>query len=488
LGRFTVKQGSDNAVAVKSDIEKKDKNIAVINLEIPSDQTQQEYNKACRRLSHRINIPGFRRGKAPRAVIEKNIGPERIRQEALDQLLPHAFADAISEHQLDIVAPPIIDNFKFDLDQGVKVKASVELRPDCKLPDFGKIKVDVPEFKLPADAEQTEINLLLERMTTLEPVINRDTVETDIVNIDFAGTINGEAIKGGTAKNYRLDLAHNNFIEGFAPQLIGKPMGKEFTINVTFPADYHDKEIAGKPAAFKIKINEIKEKKIPELNDELAKKVGNFDSVADLKKAVQTSLEEQSSNENTFRKQKALIEAVVAESSVEISDTMIAREVSLLRDEIQNRLKSQGLSWDQFVSSQGQDKVLHNLRKEATQRIKTSLVFGSIAKENSIQVEESEFAVKVKELAEASQNDEKYVMRQLANTPQAAQSLNDQILSQKIVDFLSDKVTFSFVEDKGQSDATASKETTVSLTAGSSEAPAAAPLDNDEFEVIEDEA
>lgn len=496
-------------VTVKSEISRQDKFLAKINLEIPAEQASQEYNKACRRLSQRMNIPGFRRGKAPRGVIEKTVGVERIKQEAMDRLLPPAFADVISEHQLDIVAPPEIEEFKFDMAQGISIRAQVELRPDCQLPDLNALKVTVERFAPAPDALDKEIKRILERMATLEPVVSRPAESADIVNIDFTGTVEAQPIKGGSARNYRLDLANNNFIEGFAQQLVGHRVGEEFEIQVTFPQVYHDADLAGKPAEFKVKINDIRQRLVPELNDELLRKMGKQVSVEAFREELLQSITDSAERENQFRKQKALTELLVSQATVDVPDSMIARESRLLMEEIKNRLRSQGLSWEQFIEAQGPDAVTQNLRTEATQRIKTSLVFGSVAKQEAITVGDEEWLEQVRELSIAANADEKTVMRQLANNPGAAQSLNDQLLSQKIIDLLCARATFEFVDAPDQPAApeplpvaaaaaapvassaagapAASAETAPAAKASVVVSPAAALGDDEEFEVLEDE-
>jgi trigger factor len=470
---------------MKVEVEKQEKHLAKINLEIPAEQASQEYNKAWKRIGQRLNIPGFRRGKAPRAIVEKTVGVERIKQEAMDRLFPHLFADAISEHQLDIVAPPQIESLKFDLNEGIAVKATVELRPEAKLPDLSSLTVDVPEFKLPEDAEQKELQAIVERLTTLEPVVDRPSEKSDIVNIDFTGFVNGEAIKGGTAKNYRLDLTDNNFIEGFADQLVGHKIGEEFTINVTFPQTYHDSNLAGKPAEFKIKINDISKKVVPELTDEVAKKVGPFETVAQLKEEVLRLQKESEEQENTYRKQKAVVDALLEKSEVELPEAMVARETKLLMEEVQQRLKSQGLTWEKFLDAEGHEATMANLRDEAAKRIKTSLVFGALAKQEGLQVSEDEFSEMVSQLATMRGADEKQIMRMLGNNFGAAQALSDQILSQKIVDFLVERTTFNFVPESAvekQADASeSSKEPKQEAVA------VAAAIEGEEFDVLDNE-
>lgn len=471
---------------MKVEVEKQDQQqLAKINLEIPAEQANQEYNKAWKRLGQRLNIPGFRRGKAPRSIVEKTVGVERIKQEAMDRLFPHLFADAISEHQLDIVAPPQIEDLKFDLNDGIKVKASVELRPEAKLPELGDIKVDVPEFKLPADAEEKELQAIVERLTTLEPVIDRPAEKTDIVNIDFNGYVNNEPIRGGAAKNYRLDLADNNFIEGFAEQLISHKIGEEFAISVTFPQNYHDTSLAGKLAEFKIKLNDISRKVVPELTDEIAKKVGPFETVDQLKEEVRRLLKDSEEQENAYRKQKAVVDFLLERAEVQIPEAMVNREAKLLMEEVQQRLKGQGLSWEKFLEAEGAG-AMDNLREEAQKRIKTSLVFGAIAKQEGLQVNEDEFSGMVSQLAAMRGTDEKQIMRQLGNNFAAAQALSDQILSQKIVEYLCERAQFNFVPE---SQAEAQKQPVgVGAKGPDKEAVAvAAAIEGEEFDVLDTE-
>lgn len=464
---------------MKVEVERPEQNVAKINLEIDAEHANMEYNKACKRLGQRLNIPGFRRGKAPRQVIEKAIGADRIKQEVLDRLLPHAFADAISEHQLEVVAPPQIETFNFELGQSITVQANVELRPEVTLPELTSLTVNVPEFIPPADQFEKEIQMIRERLTTLETIIDRPAELTDIVNIDFTGATNGELIRGGSAKNFQLDLSNNNFIEGFAAQVPGHKIGEEFTIQVQFPTDYHDTTLAGKMADFTIKINEIKKKVVPELDDEMAKKCGPYESVAQLEEDVRSYIKKGVDAENDFRKQKAVIDTVVDAAKVEVPDSMINREAKILLEEVQQRFKSQGMNWEQFVDSQGHEKIWQNLREEAKRRIQTSLTFSTIAKQEGIVVTTDEFQAEVGNIARDRNMDEKQVMRQLANSPEAAQALSDEILSSKIVTWLLERSTIKYVPDTASAED--SKEAVKEAVA------VASSIEKEEYEVLTDD-
>ncbi len=433
---------------MKVAVEKIDNNTAQLNIEIDADTAAQEYNKACRKISERVNIPGFRKGKAPRSVVEKYVGVERVQKDTLDRVLPNVFADAISENQLEIISEPIVDSFNFEIGKPLEVVAKLELRPEVKLPEYKNTKVEIKEFKHPENAVENELKALSERFATLDSVVDRETTDKDIVIMDFAGSVDGETIKGGTAKNYQLDLANSNFIPGFAEQLIGKKIGEDFKINVTFPENYHDENLKGKEAEFEIKINEIKEKVVPELNDELAKKIGPFDSLESLKSDITSYLEKTQKLENETRAQKELIDKIVDQTKVEIPDSMINREAKVLMQEFQEKMKSQGVAWEQVIDQQGHENVWNNLRSDAEKRVKNSLVLGEIAKVEEIKVDDNDFFEKVKEVAAMYGTDEKTVYKQMAQNPGMAQIFTQQLLGQNITKFLLENNEVNYIEEK----------------------------------------
>ena len=292
---------------MKTTVEKLDNNIVKLDIEIDAETAEKEYNKACKRLAQRVNIPGFRRGKAPRAILEKNLGAETIKRDVLEYMLPNVFSQAIIDNNLNIITEPAVESFNFELGSPVKVVAKVELKPEVKFEQYKDLEVEVEEFKTAEDAMEREINELTQKFTTFQTV-DRKSTDKDVVTMDFEGSVDGELIQGGSAKNYMLDLEHSNFIPGFAEQLVGHAAGEEFTIDVTFPENYHDEKLNGKHAQFKIKINEVKEKVKPELNDELAQKVGNFKTVDELKADIQKYLDGSAKIENDKRSANKFLE------------------------------------------------------------------------------------------------------------------------------------------------------------------------------------
>jgi len=432
---------------MKVNVEKQENNLFKLNIEIDAEVAAQEYNKACRKISENINIPGFRKGKAPRSMVEKHVGVARIQQKVLDALLPNVFADVISEHQFDLATEPVVETYTFDLGKPIAIVARLEIKPDVNLVNYKGQTIEVPEFKQSDDLIDKELKLLSEKFATLEPIVGRPAEESDIVIIDFNGKVNGDPIKGGSGKNQQLDLANSHFIKGFAEQIVGKGIGEDFTISVTFPEGYPDKTLANKPAEFAIKINEIKKKITPEINDELAQKVGPFQTIDDLKKDMSTYFDKTKENENKIRSEKVVLEKIVDSAQVELPDSMVNREAKSLMEEIQTKFKSQGISWEQVLEKQGHEKTWNSLREEAKKRVKTSLVLSAIAKTENIQITEEDFAEKVKELARVYNSDEKIVYEQMAQNPALAQGLSQQIMSQKIINYLLENNEVKYIED-----------------------------------------
>jgi trigger factor len=417
-------------------VEKLEKNLVKVDISIDAETAAQEYSKACRHLSNNISIPGFRKGKAPRNIVEKHVGDTRIKHEALNRMLPGIFASAIAENELDVATEPYIESFDFELGQDAKIVAKIELKPEVVIKKYKGLTIDV---ELPAKDEKAvdrEIENIAQRFTKLEDVTDRAATNKDVVSIDFDGSVNGEAIKGGAAKNYQLDLGNSNFIEGFADQIVGHNVGESFDINVTFPEAYHEESLKGKPAVFKIKLHSIKSKQYPSIDDELAQKVGPFGSLDELKKDIQSYIDKQYDMESKVKVQNAVLEKVIEQAQVDIPDGMVNKEAKILMDEFQQKITSQGMSWEKFLDSQGQEKIWEGLRDEATKRIKNSLVLSHISKVEDIDVADSEFEDRIAEMAKLYKTDERTIYSQISKDPMMVQSIMQQIISQSITDFL----------------------------------------------------
>ena len=422
-------------------IEKQPENVVKVDIEIPAKDAVNYYNDAAKRLAQYVNIPGFRKGKAPRNIVEQNIGEERIKHEALENALPRIFSQVIKENDFDVVAQPYVESYDFKIGEDLKIVAKLELRPEVTLGQYKGLTVDVEAYKTEEDALQKSIDGLLQQHATTLVVTDRKTKNTDTIVFDFDGYSNGEKIEHGDAKNYTLDLAHSSFIPGFAEQLVDRALGEEFEINVTFPEEYHEKKLAGQPATFKCKINEIKAKVLPELTDEFAQKVGPFKSVDELKADIQKYLDTQKADIDRTNSEKAIFEKVTSEAKVEIQQSMIDREADQLVAEYKQKLEMQGFTWEQAVEAQGYDEIMNSLKEDAAVRVKNSLVIDKIAKEENITVSQADFGAKLSELSQMYQIDTPTMIKQLSQTPGVFNALSQQALNEKVTQFLADNNT-----------------------------------------------
>lgn len=429
---------------MKINLENEPNNIVKLDIEIPAKDAVDAYNRAVRQISNYVDIPGFRKGKAPRNLVEKHVGIERIKHDALDILLPKVFQDAISKNKLDAISQPYVESYDFEIGKDLKIIAKVELRPEVKLGEYKNLTVEAEEYVTPSDAFDKALNGLVQKHASFQLVVDRPSKDTDIVVMDFDGSVNGEKIQGGAAENYPLDLANSNFIPGFAEQLIGKKVGEEFDITVDFPKDYHEKKLAGQPAVFKIKIKEIKEKALPEINDEFAQKMGPFKTVDELKADIQNFLDTTKQNEDKKISENAIFEKILNAAKVDIQQSMIDREAQSLLEEYKQRLASQGYSYEQAMKNQNQEELNAELQKEASTRIKNSLVIDKIAQEENITVDFADLELKLKEVETAYQLNRADVIKQLNQNPAVFNALSQQTLNEKVMKFLSENNKIEF--------------------------------------------
>ena len=426
-------------------IEKQENNIVKVDIEIPAKDAAGYYNNAAKNLAQYVNIPGFRKGKAPRNIIEQHIGEDRIKQEALEAALPKIFSEVIQENDFDVVAQPYVESYDYNVGKDLKITAKIELRPEVTLGEYKGMTVEVEGYKTPEDALQKSIDNMLEQYSTAVIVTDRKTKADDIIVFDFDGYSNGEKIEHGDAKKFTMDLAHSNFIPGFAEQLVDREMGVEFDIEVKFPEEYHEKKLAGQPATFKCLIHEIKAKVLPELNDEFAQKVGPYKTVDELKENVQSYLDTQKADIDRMNAEKAIFEKVADNAKVDIQQSMIDREADELVEEYRQKLTAQGFTWEQALEAQGYDNIMNQLKEDAEVRVKNSLVIDKIAKEENIEVTQADFSAKLSELSKMYQLDPKTMLQQFSKTPAIFNALSHQALNEKVTAFLTENNTVKYI-------------------------------------------
>ncbi len=437
---------------MKVTLENEKENVVKVNITIPAEEATNAYNAAVKRIAQHINVDGFRKGKAPRQVIERQIGEERIKQEALEGMMPKVIAEVIQENNLDVITQPYITSYDFKKGEDLNVVVTVETRPEVKLGDYKNLTVEVNDVPVTEDAINETLERVRKNYAEEKIISDRASKDTDIVNIDFEGFVNGEAIKGGAAKNYNLNLANSNFIPGFAEQLTGKNAGDEFEINVKFPEDYHDDSLKGKDATFKIKLNVIKESVVPELNDELAQKAGSFKTVEELKEDVKKRLEESREHAKKINADNEVFKKVIDNASVEIPERMIEREANSLLADYKNRLSAQGINWESVLKSQegGEHDIMKTIREDAALRIKNSLVIDKIAKEEGIKLTPADIDNKFQELATAYRISPQEIMKSISKNPEIISSLSQQAVNDKVRAFLTEnnKIEYKLVESK----------------------------------------
>jgi trigger factor len=428
-------------------IEKLNNNEVKLNIEIESSISSFEYDKACKRLAQRVNVPGFRQGKAPKNILEKYVGIAALQREVLDSVLPTIFEKAIEENNFDLISAPSLESCEFADDKSIKVVAKFELKPEVNLEEYKGMNVDVEEFKAEDDAVEKEIQTLAERLATLNDITDRKSVATDLVNIDFDGYVDGEEIKGGAAKNYVLDLAHSNFIPGFAEQLVDHSIGEEFKINVKFPDEYHDEKLKGKDAEFNIKLNSIKEKVLPEINDDLAKRVNQkFDTLDLLKDDIQKYIENNAKMENERRIANKIFDTLLEKTNIDIQETMINREIQALMGEFKQRINMQGGNFDEMLEKEGHQKVYEQMKEEAITRIKTSLIIGKIAQNENLEVTQQDVQTKISDMANMYRTSVDEIISEIQKNVNLLHSINQQIITEKVTRLLIDNAKVNYIK------------------------------------------
>ena len=420
---------------MKVTLENEKENVVKLNITVPAVEATNAYNLAVRRISQYVNIDGFRKGKAPRQVVETQVGKERIKQEAIENLMPKVINDAINENNLDVITQPYITSYDFELGKDLNVSVHVETRPEVKLGEYKGLNVEVEDTPVSDEAFDKALENIKNQYAEEKMVLD-SPANADIVNINFEGFSNGEKIKGGEAKSYRLDLGHSTFIPGFAEQIVGKNLNDDFEIEVTFPEDYHDEKLKGQKATFKIHLNEIKERVIPEITDEFAQRVGKFNNVDELKDDVKKYLENARENANKNKSENEVFKKVIEAAEVEIPQSMVDREADSLLADYKNRLAAQGISWDMVAKTQNEEELMKNIQDDAKLRIKNSLVIDKIAKVENIKLSPSDLDKKFQELGAAYGVSQQDIMKQISKNPEILGSLSQQAINDKVKEFL----------------------------------------------------
>ena len=383
-------------------VEKLEKNMAKLTIEVPAEELEKALQKAYEKQRKNLNVPGFRKGKVPRQMIEKMYGPEIFFNDAADALLPEAYSKAYDEAGLDIVSQPEIDIVQMEKGKAFIFTALVATKPEVTLGEYKGIKVE--KFVVEVTDEEVEAKLAEEQQKNARTinVEDRAVANGDEVILDFEGFVNGVAFEGGKGENYPLTIGSGAFIPGFEEQLVGAELEKEVEVNVTFPAEYHAPDLASKEAVFKCTVHEIKVKEVPELDDEFASEVSEFDTLEEYKADLKAKLVAQKEAAAARAKEDYVVEKAAENATMDIPEAMITTQANQMVQEFAQRMQAQGLSMEQYFEFTGMtaDKMLEDVRPQAVKRIQTRLVLEAIAKAENIVISEEKFEEEIAKMAE----------------------------------------------------------------------------------------
>ena len=383
-------------------VEKLEKGMAKLTITVTADVVAEAEDKVYKRQKNQISIPGFRKGKAPKKIIEKMYGEGVFLSDAINDVINETYPDAVKECGEEIVSNPKIDLSQAEPGKDLVYTAEVALKPEVKL---GKYKgVEIEKLEAPKVSEEDiekELKRQQDANAKIVDVTDRPVQNGDMIKLDFAGTVDGEAFEGGKAENYDLTIGSGSFIPGFEDQLVGMNIGEEKDVNVTFPEDYGQKDLAGKAAVFACKVNAIKEKKLPELNDEFADEVSEFSTLDEYKKDIEKNLLVRAEEQYKQTKENAAVAAAVADADIEIPDAMLETQAESLVNEFAQNLQMQGMNIDMYLQYTGlqKDQLVEQFKPQAKTRIQNSLVLEAVAKAENIEASDEDLEAEYGKMA-----------------------------------------------------------------------------------------
>lgn len=382
-------------------VEKKEKNTAVITIEVAAEELAKAIEKAYNKNKGQISVPGFRKGKVPKAMIEKMYGKAVFYEDAANIIIPEAYEREMAESDLEVVSQPNIDIVQIEEGKPFIFTAEVALKPEVELGKYKGVEVDAVPVKVTAKEVNAEIEKEREKSARIVEVEDRPVKDQDEISLDFEGFVDGVAFEGGKGEDYALTIGSGSFIPGFEDQLIGVEIGKDVDVTVTFPEEYQAEELQGKEAVFKCKVNAIKEKQLPEVDDEFASEVSEFDTLKAYKADVKKTLKTQKEKEATAAKEDAVIEAIIEDAKMDIPEPMIETAQRQMVDDFAARMQQQGLSLDQYFQFTGLDleKMMEQVKPQATKRIQSSLVLEAIVAAEKIEPSDEEYEAELANMA-----------------------------------------------------------------------------------------
>ena len=419
-------------------VENLEKSMAKLTIEVSAEQFEAAMQKAYIKNKGRIQLPGFRKGKAPRAMIEKMYGAGIFYEDAANEIIPEAYEEAAKESGLVITSQPEIDVTQIEKGKSFIFTATVAVKPEVTLGEYKGLEYEAQPVEVTDEEVEEELKKVQNQQARTVTVEDRPVADGDIVTIDYEGFVDGTAFAGGKGTDYDLTIGSHSFIDTFEEQLVGKNAGEETEVNVTFPEQYHEASLAGKPATFKVTVKAIKAKELPELDDEFASEVSDFETLVEYKADLKAKALERKEKEAKTAKQNALVDKAVENASMEIADAMITSQARNMANDFAQRLQMQGMTVDQYLQYTGltREALVDQMKPQAETRIKNRLVLEAIAKAENIEVSDEEVEAEMQKMADAYKMELDKVKEYLGEA--GKDSLKDDLAVQKAVDLIVD--------------------------------------------------
>ena len=417
-------------------VEKLEKNMAKLTVEVPAEQFEKALTTAFNKNKSRFNIPGFRKGKAPQAMVEKMYGVEVLYEDAINEALDATYGDAVTESKLDVVSRPEIDVVQVEKGKELIYTATVAVKPEVTLGEYKGIEVEKASAEVSDEDIEAELKKVQEQNSRLITVEDRAVEDGDQTVVDFEGFVDGTPFEGGKGEDYPLTIGSHSFIDTFEEQLIGRNIGEECEVNVTFPEEYHAKELAGKPAVFKVTVKEIKRKELPELNDEFAGEVSEFETLEEYKNDVKAKLSLTKQKEAATENENHVVDKVVENATMDIPEPMIDSQVNNMVNDYARRMQSQGLSLEQYMQFTGMtiDTLKEQMKPQAVKRIQTRLVLEAIVKAENITVSDEAVEKEIADMAESYKMEVAQIKEYMGEN--GIEQMKEDLAVQEAVDFL----------------------------------------------------
>lgn len=417
-------------------VEKLEKNMAKLTVEVPAEQFEEALKTSFKKNRNRFNIPGFRKGKATQPMVEKMYGPGVLYEDAAGEAIDMTYADAAKESGLDIVSRPEIDIEQVEKGKAFIYTAMVAVKPEVTLGEYKNIEVEKAKPEVTDEDVEAEVKKVQEQNSRLITVEDRPVADGDQTVIDFEGFVDGVPFEGGKAEDYPLTIGSHSFIDTFEDQLIGKNINEEIEVQVTFPAEYHAEELAGKPAVFKVTVKEIKMKELPELNDEFAGEVSEFETLDEYKADIRAKLAETKQQQATTENENNVVDKVVDNASMDIPEPMIDLQVRNMLEDYARRMQSQGLSMEQYMQFTGMtaEQLQEQMRPQAEKRIRTRLVLEAVAAKENLQVSDETVEAELKKMSESYKMEIDKIKEIMGE--QGLEQMKEDLAVQEAVDFL----------------------------------------------------